>query len=95
MKEALESAITVAGSQSELARRVGVTQSTLWGWLNKAGRTPAEYVLKIEAATGVSRSLLRPDLYPSVDPADDASTAAAATRSSDSSRAAIPQERAA
>ncbi|MCH4893981.1 hypothetical protein GO308_12735 [Sphingomonas sp. SFZ2018-12] len=53
------------GNQSELARICGVRQPTVWGWLNKGrGILPAEYVLRVEAATGISRSELRPDIYP-------------------------------
>jgi DNA-binding transcriptional regulator YdaS (Cro superfamily) len=53
------------GNQSELARICGVTQPTVWGWLNKGkGVLPAEYVLKVEAVTGIPRHVLRPDIYP-------------------------------
>lgn len=49
-----------------LAETIGVRYQLIQGW-RASGRkfaTPAEYVLKIEAATGVSRHELRPDLYP-------------------------------
>ena len=62
--DSLEEAIRVAGSQSELARRIGVAQASVWKMLNRAHRASAEFVLKIEGATGVSRHDLRPDLYP-------------------------------
>ena len=62
--DSLEEAIRVAGSQSELARQIGVAQASVWKMLHKAHRASAEFVLKIEAATGVSRHNLRPDLYP-------------------------------
>ena len=39
--------------------------------LNRARRASAEYVLAIEAATGVSRHDLRPDLYPREDAAGE------------------------
>ena len=53
------------GNQSELARICGVKQPTVWGWLNKGrGVLPAEYVLKVEEATGIARHELRPDIYP-------------------------------
>ncbi|MDE2103498.1 MAG: helix-turn-helix domain-containing protein [Patescibacteria group bacterium] len=66
MKTAIETAISIAGSQSELARRCHVGQPTVWKWLNRAKRVPAEFVLPIERATGgkVSRHDLRPDIYP-------------------------------
>jgi DNA-binding transcriptional regulator YdaS (Cro superfamily) len=51
-------------NQSEMARICGVSQPTVWGWL-KTGRglLPGEYVLKVEAATGISRHELRPDIF--------------------------------
>lgn len=47
-----------------MARLLDVRQSTVWEWLNGPKQLPAEHVLKVEAATGVSRHDLRPDLYP-------------------------------
>lgn len=61
---ALQRAIKVAGSQAELARRIGKKQAHVWNWLNRDKRVPAEAVLAVESATGVSKSELRPDLYP-------------------------------
>jgi DNA-binding transcriptional regulator YdaS (Cro superfamily) len=61
----LQRAVTLAGSQTELARRIGVQQAHVWNWLNRSkGKVPGEYVISIERATGVSRHELRPDLYP-------------------------------
>lgn len=62
--EALTAAVQRAGSQSALARICGVSQTAVWKWLQSAKRLPAEYVLKVEAATLVPRHLLRPDIYP-------------------------------
>lgn len=62
--EALQLAVERAGSQSEFARICGVGQPAVWKWLDSGKRLPAEHVLKIEAATGVSRHDLRPDIYP-------------------------------
>lgn len=62
--EALEAALACAGSQSELARICGVSQPTIWKWLQSSKRLPAEHVLAVEAATGVPRHHLRPDIYP-------------------------------
>lgn len=61
---ALELALDRAGSQSQLARICGVSQPSVWKWLQSSKRLPAEYVLRVEAATGVSRHDLRPDIYP-------------------------------
>ena len=62
--EALRAALTVAGSQSALARVCGVSSTAVWKWVQSSKRLPAEYVLLVEAATGVSRHFLRPDIYP-------------------------------
>ncbi|MGN6270888.1 MAG: transcriptional regulator [Sphingomonas sp.] len=61
--QALQRAVDAAGGQSALAREIGVSQPTLWGWLNGA-RVGAEQVLKLERATAIPRQLSRPDLYP-------------------------------
>lgn len=55
----LNEAIKAAGGVSELARRIGISQPSVSNW----NRIPAERVLEIEAVTGVSRVVLRPDLY--------------------------------
>jgi TorA maturation chaperone TorD len=57
--EGLEEAIRAAGGVSELARRLGISQPSVSNW----DRIPAERVLSVEAATGVARRVLRPDLY--------------------------------
>lgn len=62
--EALEKAVEIVGGQSAMARLCGVTQPTVWYWLNCAKCLPAGHVLHVEASTGVSRHLLRPDIYP-------------------------------
>lgn len=62
--EALEQALQIAGSQSELARICGVQQPTVWKWLQSSKRIPAEHVLRVEAATRIPRHYLRPDIYP-------------------------------
>ena len=61
---ALDLAVTRAGSQSALARVCGVSQPAVWRWLSEAKQLPAEHVLDVEKATGVSRHDLRPDIYP-------------------------------
>lgn len=61
--EALKTAIDAAGGQTALARAIGKSQGHISQWLRRE-YVPAEEVLKIEAATGVSRHDLRPDLYP-------------------------------
>jgi DNA-binding transcriptional regulator YdaS (Cro superfamily) len=53
------------GSEAKLASACGVTQNAVWA-ARRAGRVSAELALKIETATSgkVSRSSLRPDLWP-------------------------------
>lgn len=55
----LDEAIRVAGGVGALARKIGISQPSVSNW----SRVPAERVLLVEAATGVSRAILRPDLY--------------------------------
>lgn len=61
-KSPLETAIAKVGSQAALASAVGVTQQAVSLWVRK-GRVPAEYVVKVELASGVSRAELRPDMF--------------------------------
>lgn len=58
--EALRLAVEKCGSEAELARRIGVTGQAINQWKV----APPLRVLDIERASGVSRHLLRPDLYP-------------------------------
>jgi TorA maturation chaperone TorD len=55
----LNEAISVAGGVGALAKKIGISQPSVSNWL----RVPAERVLVVEAATGVSRAVLRPDLF--------------------------------
>jgi DNA-binding transcriptional regulator YdaS (Cro superfamily) len=64
MEQALDRAIKLAGGQAALARYIGLSPTAVWAWTRKQKRVPAEYVLKVEAASGVSRHELRPDIYP-------------------------------
>jgi TorA maturation chaperone TorD len=57
--EGLNEAIRMAGGVSELARRLGISQPSVSNW----SRIPAERVLEVEAATGIERVVLRPDLF--------------------------------
>lgn len=61
--EALRSAIAAAGGQTALARKIGKSQGHISKWLQR-NYVPAEAVLDIERATGISRHSLRPDIYP-------------------------------
>lgn len=55
----LDEAIRAAGGVGALARKIGIAQPSVSNW----SRVPAERVVAVEAATGVDRSVLRPDLY--------------------------------
>src|SRR6266849_3246571 len=57
--QGLDQAIRVAGGVGALARKIGIAQPSVSNW----SHVPAERVLSVEAATGVSRAVLRPDLY--------------------------------
>ena len=58
-EQGLSEAIRTVGGVSELARRIGIAQPSVSNWQ----RVPAERVLAVEAATGITRDVLRPDLY--------------------------------
>jgi DNA-binding transcriptional regulator YdaS (Cro superfamily) len=67
--ESLRTAVLSVGSQSATARLLGVTQAAVWGWLNRGTPLPAEHVLALEDASGVSKHSLRPDIYGAAPPA--------------------------
>lgn len=55
------------GTQTALAALLGVTQQSVSEWCAKRKLIPPQHVLKVEAATGISRHDLRPDIYPRED----------------------------
>jgi TorA maturation chaperone TorD len=61
-------AIDVAGGVAQLARKIGIAQPSVSNW----NRVPAQRVIAVESATGVSRQQLRPDLYCELAVGDDA-----------------------
>ena len=66
--EGLRLAIAAAGGVGSLARKLGIAQPSVSAWKN----VPAERVLTVESATGVSRAQIRPDLYPADEGAEAA-----------------------
>ena len=59
-KEALKRAIEAAGGLDKLAAPLGITPQAISQW----DKVPPLRVLAVEKVSGVSRSELRPDLYP-------------------------------
>lgn len=66
-RDAVLSACAAVGGQTALARLLGLKSQGAIGYWITAGRVPAERVLEVERVSGVSRSMLRPDLYPPED----------------------------
>ncbi len=62
----VDRAIEGGGGLQPLSEKLGVRYQALQKW-RKSGRVPAERVLPLEKASGVSRHELRPDLYPPSD----------------------------
>ncbi len=56
----ISKAAKAAGNKSALARALGIQVQSIQQWK----RIPAERVLQIERITGISRHVLRPDIYP-------------------------------
>lgn len=56
-------AVRAAGSQSAFGRLIGKRQSVVHDWLRRGVLLPAEHCRAVEAATGISRHKLRPDVY--------------------------------
>jgi TorA maturation chaperone TorD len=73
--QGLAEAIRAAGGVGALARRIGIAQPSVSNW----SRIPAERVIAVEDATGVNRTVLRPDLYGALPaaPTDDIDVARA------------------
>lgn len=61
---AIDRAVEKAGGLQGLAAACGVKYQAVQKW-RRLGRLPAERVIDVERITGVPRSDLRPDLYPS------------------------------
>jgi len=59
----IQRAVRHAGSQSNLARRVGVSAQAVQQWVD-SGRVSYKRAVAVSRATGVPLCELRPDLYP-------------------------------
>ncbi|GGZ83059.1 hypothetical protein GCM10007161_13140 [Ignatzschineria indica] len=63
-KKYLLQAIDAVGGQSQLADALNIKQGHVGMWVHRDKKAPpAEYVLKIEEITGISRHKLRPDVF--------------------------------
>lgn len=59
----LAAAVRKVGSQSAFARLTGRTQPSVYQLLVRGGSLWPDAVLAVEGATGISRYVLRPDIY--------------------------------
>lgn len=64
--EAFRSAVALAQTQTAFGREVGLLQQTVSNLLRRGDVLPPEAVLATERAYGISRHVLRPDIYPPV-----------------------------
>ena len=48
------------GMMADIGRALGITRQAVWAW----DSVPAEYLPEVEAATGIPRHRLRPDICP-------------------------------
>jgi DNA-binding transcriptional regulator YdaS (Cro superfamily) len=53
-------ALKTVGGRRPLARLLGISHQAIAQWK----RIPAERVMEVEKVTGITRSTLRPDIYP-------------------------------
>ena len=62
MENPAKLASDACGSQRKLAKLLHIKPQAVNNWVKK-GRIPAERVIAVEKVSGVSRNVLRPDLY--------------------------------
>jgi DNA-binding transcriptional regulator YdaS (Cro superfamily) len=48
---AIAKAVEIVGSQTALAKMLGVKQAHVWNWLHVHKRSPAKYIRRISQAT--------------------------------------------
>ncbi len=70
----IDAVVRLAGGQAELARRCNTSQPRIWQCIHRNQRIPADLVIPFERAVAgqITRSQLRPDLYPLEDSAEAA-----------------------
>lgn len=64
--DAFRLAVALAQTQTAFGREVGLLQQTVSNLLRRGDMLPPEAVLPTERAYGISRHVLRPDIYPPV-----------------------------
>lgn len=75
LESPLAEAVRKVGSQSAFARLVGKSQASVFTRLRDGKPLWAESVLTVEAATGVTKEQLRPDIYRPEDATNQPTTA--------------------
>lgn len=63
----VDAVIEALGGPSKAARTLGIPKPNVVTNWKKRGQVPVERVLQIEAATGISRHILRPDIFGAAD----------------------------
>ncbi|RBO82594.1 YdaS family helix-turn-helix protein [Marinomonas aquiplantarum] len=48
---AIQKAVNIIGTQTKVARLIGVKQAHVWNWLRLHKRAPAKYIRRISEAT--------------------------------------------
>lgn len=64
---AIDKAVELAGGRTKLAELIGVTPQFIWQMQRGIRPIPAALCRRIEAATGVKREDLRPDVFGQVE----------------------------
>lgn len=73
-EKSLLSAIEIAGSQTNLAKKLGMKNaSQISSMVNRDKKASVKWVAKISEVTGVPCHELRPDIFPTPEPANDPS----------------------
>nr|WP_256576906.1 MULTISPECIES: YdaS family helix-turn-helix protein [unclassified Pseudomonas] len=85
----MASAVRALGSQTNLAKKLGCTPQNVQR-MCATGHVPGKHVLRIEAESGISRSQLRPDLYPEQSPTLSANVLHLSTERQSADGAGIP-----
>lgn len=62
--EALTQLRSMFATEQAMADEFGVSQPTIWRWMNQSKQLPEEHVLHAESEFGIPRHWLRPDIYP-------------------------------